>query len=333
MMSSRACLPASPDHLLVLKPSSLGDIVHTLPAVAALRQTFPSARISWLCHPDWAPILRNSRLVDEVMEFPRRDFRGPAGWLRFLRWRKWFARRTSPDLILDFQGLLRSALVAQSFRGVPMIGLSDAREGARFFQTATVQVEKGRHSVERYLALAAAAGAKIVGSPEFVLPSGHMPSLDLPSSPFVVLHPFSRGEGKSLSAAAVESFSRACLRPVVLVGRSNESSLNLPAKVLNLLNRTTLEELLWILQHATYIVSVDSGPAHLAAAATDRLLAIHTWSDPCLVGPHRPGAHVWKGGQIFRALDPASSQAKAAEPTTADAEMMADFVNQQLAVS
>lgn len=333
MTSFCAHPPFLPGHILVLKPSSLGDIVHTLPAVAALRQTFTSARISWLCHPDWVPILRNNRLVDEVMEFPRRDFRGPSGWFRFLRWRKWFARRTSPDLILDFQGLLRSALVAQSFRGVPMIGLSDAREGARFFQTATVQVEKGRHSVERYLELAAAAGAKIVGPPEFILPSGLMPSVGLPSSPFVVLHPFSRGQGKSLSAAAVESFSRACLHPVVLVGRLNESSPDLPSKVLNLLNQTTLEELLWILQHATYIVSVDSGPAHLAAAATDRLLAIHTWSDPCLVGPYRPGAHVWKGGQIFRALDPASSQAPAAEPSAADAVVMANFVNQQLSGS
>jgi ADP-heptose:LPS heptosyltransferase len=117
---------------------------------------------------------------------------------------------------------------------------------------------------------------------------------------------------------------------VILVGRTESTDLDVPSNVLNLLNQTTLEELLWILQHAAYVVSVDSGPAHLAAAATDRLLAIHTWSDPCLVGPYRPGAHVWKGGHIFPALDPASSQASAVEPSSLDAEAIAAFVNQQL---
>lgn len=324
-------LPAAPRRILVLKPSSLGDIVHTLPAVAALRHTFPAARIKWLCHPDWAPVLLANPLVDEVIDFPRREFRGPAGWLRFLRWRHTLAQRPRPDLILDFQGLLRTALVGRAFPGVPVIGLSDAREGARFFQTLTVRVEKGRHSVERYLALAAAAGARTSGPAEFILPAGQAPATSLPDKPFVVLHPFSRGKGKSLSPAAVQAFCRACTHPIVLVGRTDVTDLDLPANVINLLNQTTLGELLWILQRAAYVVSVDSGPSHLAAAATDRLLAIHTWSDPCLVGPYRPGAQVWKGGQFFPALDPASSLAPAKEPSSADATAIAEHVNAMVA--
>lgn len=323
-------LPAAPRRILALKPSSLGDIVHTLPAVGALRQTFPAARIEWLCNPEWAPILLANPLIDEVIDFPRREFRGPTGWLRFLRWRRTLARRPRPDLILDFQGLLRSALVGRAFPGVPVIGLSDAREGARFFQTRTVRVDQGRHSVERYLALAAAAGARTSGPAEFVLPAGQAPATALPSTPFVVLHPFSRGHGKSLSPVAVQTFCRACPHPIVMVGRSDVSDLDLPPHVINLLNQTTLGELLWILQRAAYVVSVDSGPSHLAAAATDRLLAIHTWSDPCLVGPYRPGAQVWKGGQLFPALDPASSLAPAMEPSPSEAAAIAEHVNQQI---
>lgn len=330
MTTSRATMPAAPGRILVLKPSSLGDIVQTLPAVAALRRTFPAARLEWLCHPDWAPILLANPLVDEVIDFPRREFRGPAGWLRFLRWRRTLAQRPLPDLILDFQGLLRSALIGRAFPGVPIIGLSDAREGARFFHNLTVRMEKGLHSVERYLALAAAAGARTSGTAEFVLPAGQAPATALPESPFVVLHPFARGHGKSLSPAAVQAFCRACPHPIVMVGRSDVTGLDLPVHVINLLNQTTLGELLWILPRAAYVVSVDSGPSHLAAAATDRLLAIHTWSDPCLVGPYRPGAQVWKGGQFFPALDPASSLAPPVEPSPADATTIAEHVNQQL---
>jgi hypothetical protein len=69
---------------------------------------------------------------------------------------------------------------------------------------------------------------------------------------------------------------------------------------------------------------------HLAAAATDRLLAIHTWSDPCLVGPYRPAAHVWKARNFFPALDPASSSAPEVSPSTQDAETIARWVRQKL---
>jgi ADP-heptose:LPS heptosyltransferase len=74
----------------------------------------------------------------------------------------------------------------------------------------------------------------------------------------------------------------------------------------NLLNRTTLPELCWLLRHARFTVSVDSGPMHIAAAVSANLLSIHTWSDPRKVGPfnsHAPGAWIWKDGKIGRMAD------------------------------
>ena len=71
---------------------------------------------------------------------------------------------------------------------------------------------------------------------------------------------------------------------------------------------------------------------HLAAAVTDQLLAIHTWSDPCRVGPYRPGAHVWKARNFFSALDPVSSSAPSIAPSVNDAETMARWVRQKLLV-
>jgi ADP-heptose:LPS heptosyltransferase len=121
--------------------------------------------------------------------------------------------------------------------------------------------------------------------------------------------------------------------PVVLVGRCDQSLPELPWNTINLLNKTSLTELLWLLRRAAFVVSVDSGPMHLAAAVTDRLLAIHTWSDPCKVGPYRPGAHVWKARNFFSALDPVSTSAPAVEPSANDAETMARWVRSQLTPS
>ena len=320
----------NPSRILILKPSSLGDIVHTLPAAGALRAKFPAAHLTWMINPEWAPLLEGNVHLDDTLIFPRADFRGPQGWLRFARWRRALKKQTPPDLILDFQGLLRTALVARAFRGVPVYGLSDAREGAHFVQTRTVPVDPKAHAVERYLALAATTGATLAGPPDFTMPEGDRPTEKIPAGPFIVLHPFSRGRGKSLSPEAVTAFCRAIDRPVLLVGRSEETLSDLPANAANLLNKTSLTELLWLLRHAAFVVSVDSGPMHLAAAVTDRLLAIHTWSDPCQVGPYRPGAHVWKARNFFPALDPVSSSAPEVPPSTQDAETIARWVREKL---
>ena len=320
----------NPARLLVLKPSSLGDIVQTLPAVAALRAKFPDAHLTWMVNPEWAPLLEGNPDLDETLIFPRADFRGLQGWLRFGRWRRALKQQAPPDLILDFQGLLRTALVARAFRGVPVYGLSDAREGARLVQSRTIPVDPKAHAVERYLALAAATGATLPGPPGFALPEGDRPSETIPAAPFIVFHPFSRGRGKSLSAESVNTFCRAVAFPVVLVGRTDLEVPALPPNVTNLLNRTSLTELLWILRRAAFVVSVDSGPMHLAAAVTSRLLAIHTWSDPCQVGPYRPGAHVWKAGNFFPALDPVASSAPSIIPEPQDAETMARWVRGQM---
>jgi ADP-heptose:LPS heptosyltransferase len=322
----------NPARILVLKPSSLGDIVHTLPSVAALRAKFPVAHLTWMVNPEWAPLLENNPHINETLLFPRADFRGPAGWPRFHRWRKELKKQPAPDLILDFQGLLRTALVARAFRGVPVYGLSDAREGARLAQTHTVPVDGRAHAVERYLALAAAVGATLPGPPVFDLPQGDRPAGQLPVEPFVLFHPFSRGKGKSLSPDAVAAFCRALDCPVVVVGRTDEPLRDLPANTTKLLNKTSLSELLWLLRHAVFVVSVDSGPMHLAAAVTDQLLAIHTWSDPCRVGPYRPRAHVWKARNFFPALDPVSSSAPSIVPSVNDAETIARWVRQKLLV-
>ena len=89
---------------------------------------------------------------------------------------------------------------------------------------------------------------------------------------------------------------------VVLVGRTKRE-IPVPDNCVNLLNHTTILQLIWLVRRARFIISVDSGPMHIAAAITDRLISIHTWSDPRKVGPYNGDAWVWKNGQLLRARD------------------------------
>jgi heptosyltransferase-1 len=300
----------SPRDILVIKTSSLGDVVHTLPAVALIKKHWPEARLRWLITPEWAPLLEGNTHVDEVVLFPRGEFRGLAGVARIPAWAMAMRRGQRADLALDFQGLLRSALIARLCCRGEIVGLSDAREGARFLYRHTADVRGITHAVDRYLALVAHLGIEVSRPLEWPLPAGSPPEGFSVAAPFVLLHPFSRGAGKSLSMADTLDFCRAVAPlPVVMAGRTSETVPPL-AHVTDLLNRTTLSELIWLLRRAAFVVSVDSGPMHIAAALTERLISLHTWSDPGKVGPYRPEAWIWKNGELFQMKELGNPEAR-----------------------
>ncbi len=277
-------------------------MVHTLPAVAAIKARWPASRLTWLVNPEWVPLLEGNPHVDEVAIFPRGEFRGLKGWTKIPAWARAMAAR-KVDLVVDFQGLLRSALIARLCRGGEVAGLSDAREGARFFYDRVAPVQGVAHAVDRYLRLAAEVGATIPAQLEWPLPAGTPPAGFDANEPFVLLHPFSRGAGKSLTPAQVrEACTALAPRRVVIAGRTDERVEAVP-NAIDLLNRTTLGELIWLIRRADFVISVDSGPMHIAAALTSRLLSIHTWSDPAKVGPHHPEAWVWNGRAFFQVRD------------------------------
>jgi ADP-heptose:LPS heptosyltransferase len=318
--------------VLVVKPSSLGDIVHTLPAVHFIKRAYPQLRLRWLCNPEWIPLLEGNPDLAEVIPFPRRELGGFFAPLKFLLWamRLNALPRELPEIILDFQGLMRSALIALLRGSDPVVGMSDAREGSAFFQRVTVPVYKRDHAVNRNLTLVRALG---ISTPQdeatFTLPEGEPPAgVALPPK-FIVLHPFSRGRNKSLTDDCIQSLCD-CLapRPIVIVGRGQHRLAFTGAHVISLLNQTSLPELIWLLRHAHGCVSVDSGPMHIAAAVNPRTLGIHTWSDPRKVGPYPLTATVWKAGRIARRDEFTDSEARDERQVAAgDCRRIADFIH------
>ena len=285
--------------ILIIKPSSLGDIVHTLPAVALVADAHPEAEITWVINPEFAPLLRGNPDVDHIHIFPRGEFRGLGAATSLRPWLK-ITKKLQPDVALDFQGLLRSALIAKMSGAKEIYGMSDAREGARWFYHRVAKVNRRDHAVERYVKLAECAGGTVGTALRCPFPTGDMlPRFD-EYPPFILLHPFARGDGKSLSNDTIEEFCRAFAPTrVVVVGQSNRK-IDTLENCIELTNQTSLLQLIRLIRVACFIISVDSGPMHIAAAVTDRLLSIHTWTDPRRVGPYNPDAWVWKHGRILR---------------------------------
>lgn len=317
--------------ILIIKPSSLGDIVHTLPAAALLRDAYPEAEITWVINPEWAPLLRGNRSVDHVHIFPRGEL-GSFGMSRHLL--PWLQEtgRLQPDVALDFQGLLRSALIGKMSHPRKFYGMSDAREGAHLFYGQTAPVDRQAHAVERYLSLVENFGVPVTRPLRFPLPTGDpIPRFD-EDEPFVLLHPFARGRSKSLSDLAMEEFCRA-LAPlrVVIVGRAKKK-LSVPENCMDLLNHTSILQLIWLIRRARFTVSVDSGPMHIAAALTNRLVSIHTWSDPRKVGPYNQEAWVWKNGEVLpvRDLPPPQKRAKGRAFRPTDVKTLLPLIHQHL---
>ncbi len=296
------------DRILILKPSSLGDIVQTLPALAALRRGLPNAELAWLVNTEWSSLLSENPLLDRLHLFPRQQLRGLGGPLAFAQWLGREPPGWEVNTVLDFQGLLRSGLIARATGAKRIIGLDDSREGARLFHTEVVEAGSNVHSVERYLRLARAIGAAD-GPVEFPLgPDQALDGFAPPERAYLVLHPFSRGEGKSLALDDAAIFCRAVHpRPVVVVGRGVRPDARWPDNVIDLLDKTSIPHLLWLLRRASATVSVDSGPMHLAAATGRPLISIHAWSDPRKVGPYRADALIWKGTAFCR-FDELSTQ-------------------------
>ena len=230
---------------------------------------------------------------------PRGEFRGlgaPSGLMTWLR----KTRELRPDLVLDFQGAAGSALTAKISGAKDVWGLSSAVVGARWLYHRAAQVDRHSHPVERHLKLAECAGATIGEALRCSVPSGDpLPRFD-PHPPFVLLHPFARGQDKSLSNSVIEEFCKS-LAPtrVVVVGQSHRK-MNTPENCVDLTRQTSLLQLVWLIRVARFVVSVESGPMHIAAALTRNLLSIHTWTDPHSTGPYNPEAWVWKHGALVR---------------------------------
>lgn len=278
----------------------MGDVIHALPVAAALHAAWPETKIRWIVDPRWQPLLENHPAIAELYPFPRTSFRGWDGKIRAVRWYS-DLRQLRPDLTIDLQGLFRSGLMSRLAGSSEIHGLSDAREFSRYFYHQVSAIDASAHAVDRYLGCLETLGIQRPPQPEFSIFPKEVDVSRFTKGRYIIFHPFARGAGKALDQSSISAFiAEFAINadiPIVLVG-AGELTERYPENVVDLTHRTTLAELVALMRGAAFVVSVDSGPMHLAAAVGSPLLGIHTWSDPRRVGPYRSDAWIWQGGAI-----------------------------------
>lgn len=158
-------------NILLIKMSSLGDVIHALPFVAVLRQHFPKARITWLVHPQFAAFLPEPPLVDQVLYFDKVKFKklGVAGKYRYFQEMRTLLRAQKFDLVIDLQGLFKSAVLAYLTGCQTRIGYCEMREGSGLISKAITGSHAKDHVIERYLDVARYLGCA-VDSIDFPMP-------------------------------------------------------------------------------------------------------------------------------------------------------------------
>lgn len=317
-------MDGEPRRIVIIKPSALGDIMHSLPVLAALRRRFPAADIGWVVNRTYESLLAEHPDLDEVIPFDRNLTRrgvvnGVVGGARFFR----ELRQKRFDLAIDLQGLLRTGLMTLATGATRRIGLASAREGARWFYNDVVDDGSKPHAVDRYWRVIEHLGADPC-SKSFHVPvnetartwAGEL--LAAYPRPWLAVGVGARWLTKRWPpehfAAVADQATRAFGGTVVLVGAPDEAELSartaalLACPKVDLAGKTTLPQLVAILSLCDIMLANDTGPLHLAVALGLPVVAPYTCTKVNRTGPYRQDAHaiesrIWCQGSYLKKCD------------------------------
>ncbi len=273
----------SPARVLILKPSSLGDVITAIPVLAGIRRTFPRTHIAWLVTPGCAPILAGQKDLDEVILFDRRRY-GRIGrsigatrdFLAFCR----NLRRRRFDWVIDLQGLFRSGFLARASGADVRAGFADAREFASIFYTHPIRVETS-HTVGRNIDLARALGLDaraddlvLTVTPEArAFAEAFLAEKNLKKEQYFVISPGTRWQSKLYPPRHWRKVANELSRdvPIVLTGSDADRELCTDLagdneKVFNLAGGTTLPQLVAIIASSGAVITCDSSANFIAPA-------------------------------------------------------------------
>jgi lipopolysaccharide heptosyltransferase I len=310
-----------PVHILIVKTSAIGDVIHTLPALHSLRRHYPEARIDWLIEEAAADIIAGHPALDRLLLSKRKRWvqalrRGPN---RLQAWRELWAfirelRATRYDLLIDFQGLLKSGMLVAASRAARKVGFGRGMEHAEcsyiFLNEKVPAVDMNIHAVRRGLMLLEGIGIK-TDEVVFDLPLGpeHFrqvesllrargiadPSMVVPINPvatwptklwdnagFAQVADWVAGQGRQVVFTGGKGD-----RPVIdaIIARMHQPAVSLAGE-------TTLKTLAALYRSARLVISTDTGPMHLAAAVGTPVVAVFGSTAPWRTGPYGEGHQV-----------------------------------------
>ena len=306
------------NNILIIKMSSLGDVIHALPTLYALRKRFPKARITWAVHSAFAALIPGAPWVDEIYFIDRKRIRQFSYW-RELR-RDLHSRHF--DLVIDLQMLAKSALISFLSGGRRRVGNWDAREGSFLVSEPIKGSHQKGHVIEQLLDVAAYVGCD---TSEIHFPIREheketetvrrLLSENGVEGRYVVLVPGTRGEHKKWPLAYWGELAKRLADDgifSVISGSPGEEEmgeeikrLSPSSRTVNLIGKTNLLELCALDEMAALHISGDTGPLHIANAMGTPLIALF---GPTL--PDRSGPIGNPAGEALLAEDPGKETTK-----------------------
>jgi heptosyltransferase-1 len=290
--------------ILILKPSSLGDVIQALPVLRLLKRHFPKSEIYWWLDINLVPLLDGDPDLAGIFPFQRKR------WANIHRWpeiatslRKMRAMKF--DYAIDLQGLSRSAIFAWLANPDVIIGLDNPREGARegargFYDLTPPRCAPGTHAVDRYTAVLPLLNIPIAWDFQW-LPkrADATASVQKKWSPgkekWVLLVPGARWQNKLWPvehfAELVRMMSKNSDLKFAVLGSSDDKQLGntitaaAPSRVVDLTGQTSLHEMIEWLRLSRLVIANDTGPMHIAAALRKPVVALFGPTDPRSAGP------------------------------------------------
>lgn len=293
---------ATPRNILIIRPSALGDVARSVPALVSLRRAFPEARIDWIVEQGFEDVLTAHPALSSVIAFPKREIK--AGVKRFdltplgAFWRG--LRNAHYDMVFDLQGLARSAAMCLATGATNRYGLADAREFGWLAFTHRAKVDIEQHTVDRMLAVVQAAGVEAVRDMRLYTPAAAASWRDQQpwaAAPYAVLAPTSRWPAKQWPAnrfAALCTALRALGQIVLVVGGKSERPQCAPllemaqndSGVIDLVGGTSVGQLMAAIERSSLVVANDSAALHIAVGFDRQIIALFGPTRVHRVGPY-----------------------------------------------
>jgi heptosyltransferase-1 len=304
--------------ILILKPSSLGDVIQALPVLRLLKLHFRAAQIFWWIDSALAPLLEDDPDLAGIVRFERRRWATPRHWPEMFRSIRWM-REQHFDLVIDLQCLARSGAFAWLANGKFLVGLDEVREGARgFYDLAVPRRNFHTHAVDWYLSvlpplgvpvhknfvclperpeIAAQVRRKWFSDSEF--PDDAKPNRQsaIGNRQWIALQPGARWRTKRWPAEHFAGLVRLLLKKFpgarfAILGDAGDGPLGetisfaAPESCLNLCGETSLPEMVEWLRLCDLMVTNDTGPMHAAAALGKPVVALFGPTEPRRTGPY-----------------------------------------------
>jgi heptosyltransferase-1 len=312
-------------NILIVKLSAIGDVIHTLPALNAVRKHYPDASITWLVEEDAAPLVQGHNALDRVLVSKRKRWLKKLKKLSILNTIKEIygfireLRDTRYDMILDFQALLKSGILIAFARSRRKIGFGKGLEHMEhsyiFLNERIPAVDMEIHALSRGMMLLNAVGIP-TNKIEYNLPISNHDRSNIDDlieqygingvKFFVAINPVAKWETKlwpnsKFSELADMLIDRYDMKVVFTGGIKDYSTIqdimsSMKGQAINFAGKTTLNELAALYEKAVLVISTDTGPMHLAAAMGTPVVALFGPTAPWRTGPYGTGHQIITAG-------------------------------------